>query len=188
MMRMNLPDSLAIQSKHSLEDFEAKLKSIFATSKIPARERNTHTVFLNNFTLFDAYNLVYSVIEQIEKFRMDDDTHALYMNDTPALYIEPDRLGKPLVKENCRSKTMNEIIDFYQLVLSKSKLANMSVSYLTSDIIWIENAVTKIPYLTIGEFYNMFQYLTDLKKRFDYVTAIHTRLGDIASPFEWNGL
>lgn len=40
----------------------------------------------------------------------------------------------------------------------------------------------------IGEFYNMFQYLTDLKKRFDYITAINTRLGDIASPFEWNGL
>lgn len=180
MMRISLPDSLVTQRIKSLEDFEAKLKAIFATNKIPARERNTHTVFLNNFTLFDAYNLVYNIIEQIEKFRLED--------CTPELYVEPNMFGKPLVKENHIFKTMNEIINFYQTILSKSPLANMSVSYITSDVIWIENAVTKISYLTIGEFYNMFQYLTDLKKRFDYITAINTRLGDIASPFEWNGL
>ena len=180
MMRMSLPDSLVTQRIKSLEDFEAKLKAIFATSKIPARERNTHTVFLNNFTLFDAYNLVYNIIEQIEKFRLED--------STSTLYVEPNMFGKPTIKEKHRSKTMNEIINFYQTILSKSPLANMSVSYTTSDVIWIENAVTKISYLTIGEFYNMFQYLTDMKKRFDYITAIHTRLGDIASPFEWNGL
>lgn len=180
MMRISLPDSLVTQRMKSLEDFEAKLKAIFATNKIPARERNTHTVFLNNFTLFDAYNLIYNIIEQIEKFRLED--------CTPELYVEPNMFGKPLVKEKHRSKTMNEIIDFYQTTLSKSPLANMSVSYITSDVMWIENAVTKISYLTVGEFYNMFQYLTDLKKRFDYITAINTRLGDIASPFEWNGL
>lgn len=161
--------------RNSLEEFEAKLNEIFFIHKFPEKEINTHVKFLNDLTIYEAYNLVASVINQIEKFRRED---------KPTLYIEPNSFGKPVIKEGNKSRTMNDTIKFYHQTIANSKLADMSVRYFSSDSM---DDVTRIAFMTISEFYNMFQCLTDVKNLFQF-QEIEIKLGDIASPFEWYGL
>lgn len=162
--------------RNSLEEFEAKLNEIFFIHKSPEKELNTHVKFLNDLTIYEAYNLVASVINQIEKFRRED---------KPTLYIEPNSFGKPVVKECNKSRTMNDTIKFYHQTIANSKLADMSVRYYSSDS---TDDVTRIVFMTISDFYNMFKCLTDIKNLFQFHEVIEIKLRDIASPFEWYGL
>ena len=189
-------DMLGVQKYPELdsEAFAAKLQEIFDIHEATDKERNTHKFMLNDLTVLQAYNLMYEVIEQVEKFKLNDDPDIVSSktsNDIfeDVVFIEPSRHGKPEVKTKRykRKKTMTEIINQFHCALSHSSLAHMSVHMYYEDENEIKtniDTIVRIIDCTIDNFYDIFKFISDIKNNYN----MNTRLGDTNSTFEWNGL
>ena len=160
----------------NLDVFEAKIKEIFDLNKPTYIEKNTHKQMLNNLTLYDAYNMIHDIIIKIENFRKGE--------EVPAVYIKIGSSGKPEVDSPKRNRTMNDIIKFYRSAIKDSELADMSV-YLCKDS---TNTLVRFIDIPLEQFYDLFDLITSIKKKFKYEDAILTRLGNINSYFKWYGI
>lgn len=175
---INLTDSLANMHRNNLEQFEAKLQEIFDLNKPTFVEQHTYKQMLNDFTLYKAYNMMYEIVEKVEKFRLNTDI----LDNNSAVFITIES-GRPKVESPKRVRTMKEIINFFHNTIENSKLADISIytnGYFDTNIIRFIDCSFEL-------FYSIFDMITKLKKKYKFEDAINIRLGDTES-FEWYGI
>lgn len=177
----SLADSLANMHRDNVEQFEAKLQEIFDLNKPTFVEQHTYKQMLNDFTLYKAYNMMYEIVEKVEKFRLNTDI----LDNNSAVFITIES-GRPKVESPKRVRTMKEIINFFHNTIENSKLADISI-YTKFTNGYFDTNIIRFIDCSFELFYSIFDMITKLKKKYKFEDAINIRLGDTES-FEWYGI
>lgn len=166
---------------NGLDKFESKIQEIFDSNKPTFVEQHTYKKMLNDFSLHKAYNMMYEIVEKVEKFRLNKDI--LDNNSDVFITIES---GRPKVESHKRVRTLKEIINFFHNTIKNSKLADISI-YIKSTDGYFDTDIIRFIDCSFELFYSIFDMITKLKTKYKFKDAMNIRLGDTES-FEWYGI